>query len=185
MAVQRCLLIAGLLGAVTACGPVSPLEIELTPRRERVTWGGLGVGVGSAGWSAQMDLARVRGGRVFRARWNIQGDDGNWSGNTPQSVSELAVLAGRGRICCGDRHWASYAIGGGLLTGSKGRSPAKEFTTVGVAGELMFITGRTPHVGMSLHGNLNPELPFIGVNVAILIGRMPFISSARGPRRPW
>jgi hypothetical protein len=129
-----------------------------------------------------MDAARVRDGKVLRARWNIQGDDGNWSGNTPRSVSELAVLGGRGRICCGGSQWGSYAIGGGLITGSKG-SPRKNFTTIGASGELMLVTGRIPHVSVSLNGNLNPELSFLGVNFAILIGRMPFISTAPPRRR--
>src|ERR1041385_8986747 len=100
-----------LIGAASGCVPGA--VPTLIPRPERGTFGGRGVGVCSAGFMAQMDLTRVRNDRVVRARWNIMGDDGNWSGNTPRSVSELSVLVGRGRICCGGSPWGSYAIGGG------------------------------------------------------------------------
>jgi hypothetical protein len=132
---------------------------------------------------AQMDLTRVKNDRVLRARWNIIGNDGYYSGTgTSSSVSEFSVLAGRGRICCGGSEWGSYALGGGILTGSKG-NPSEHFTTIGFAGELMLVTGKIPHIAPSLLVNLNPEMPFAAVNVAILIGRMPFISTAPRPRR--
>jgi hypothetical protein len=176
----------GLAITTTGCTRVpSPLETSLIPRPGAVTWGGLGLGVNSAGFEAQADIARVRADGVRRLRWNVQGDDGNWSGNAPRTVSELAFLAGRGQICCREAQWRSYAIGGAILAGSKGRAPADEFITAGLAGEFMIVTGRTPHLGVSINGNLNPELSFLGVNVAILIGRMPFVTTARPPRRPF
>ena len=152
------------------------------PRDERVAWVGLGVGATSAGFLAQIDGSSIKDGRVLRARLNIAGNDANWSGTTPTSISEFAVLAGRGRICCGAVNWGSYAIGGSILSGSKG-SPTKAFTTVGLAGELLFVTGRSPHPSVALIANLNPQMPFVGVNVFMPFGRQPFVSAARPPRR--
>jgi hypothetical protein len=90
------------LSACASYGVPAPI---LSPQREQVTWGGLGIGVGSAGFMAQGDFSRVTGDRLLRARWNVEGDGGNISGATPRQVSELAVLVGRGQICCGGSQW--------------------------------------------------------------------------------
>ena len=177
------LLAAALLAGSTGCLPGMPAP-DLLPRTEPVTFGGLGIGVGSAGFMAQMDLTRVKNNRVYRARWNIMGHDGYYSGTSASQVSEFSVLAGRGRICCGGSDWGSYALGGGIVTGWKGNE-SDDFTTIGFAGELMLVTGKIPHIAPTLLVNLNPEVPFVAVNVAILIGRMPFISTRSPRRRPF
>ena len=176
--------VLAMMAGLAGCSLPGVPAPDLLPRTERVTFGGLGVGLGSAGPMAQMDLTRVQNGRVLRARWNIMGTDSYYTGSPSRDVSEFSILAGGGRICCGGSEWGSYALGGGILTGSKG-SPSEDFTTIGFAGELMLVTGRIPHIAPTLLVNLNPEMPFAAVNVAILIGRMPFISTTRPRRRPF
>ena len=175
------LLLTALLAGANACAFPGVPNPNLIPRPEQAVFGGLGVGVGTSGFMAQMDLTRVKNDRLLRARWNIMGQDGNWSGNMSRQVSEFSVLAGRGRICCGGSQWGSYALGAGIVSGWEGTA-SDNFTTIGFAGELMLVTGRIPHAAPSLLVNLNPEAPFAAVNVAILIGRMPFVSTA-SPRR--
>ena len=178
MSFQRCLAIVALLSGVAACVPGVPAP-TLIPRSETAAWVGIGGTVGTPGLGLQGDFSRVtRDRRVLRVRGNIQDNLG-----VPEtSVLELSVLIGRGHICCGGRQWGAYAIGGGIVSGSKG-SPAEDFTTVGLAGELMLVTGKLPHISISLMGNLNSEVPFLSANFALLLGRMPFISSAPVRRR--
>ena len=163
-----------LIVVATGCIPVGSSPPTLIPRDERATWVGVGLGATTVGFLGQMDASTIKDGRVLRARWN---------GSTYDAyATELAILAGRGRICCGGSNWVSFAIGGAVVTGAKGNF-APEFTTVGLAGELLFVTGRFPHPSVALLGNLNPKLPFFGVNVFIPIGRQPFTSTA-APSRP-
>ena len=169
---------AAALAAFTAgCVPVSQPPV-ISPRTTPVAWGGLGLGVGSAGVMAQMDFSRAKNDRLLRARWNGHTNmGGTWSGEPDESVSELSVLTGRGRICCGG-NWGAYALGGGLVTGSRGSAPADEYTTVGFAGEAFLVSARFPHLAVSVLGNANFEKSFVAVNLAILLGRMPFNTMA-------
>lgn len=171
-------MIAALIGGATGCVPGVPGP-NLIPRRETAAWAGIGANVGTPGLGIQADFSRASGeGRMLRVRGNVQSD----LGIPETSVLELSVMTGRGRICCGGRQWGAYAIGGGIVGGSKGL-PVEDFTTVGLAGEIMLVTGKIPHMNFSLMGNLNPKVPWIGANIAILIGRMPFISTAPVIRR--
>lgn len=172
------LVAAAFLGAFSAgCVSVSGPPV-ISPRTTPAVWGGLGLGVGSAGFMAQMDVSRMKHDRLLRARWNGHTNmGGTWSGEPDESVSELSVLAGRGRICCGG-NWGAYALGGGLVTGSRGSAPADEYTTVGLAGEAFLVSARFPHLAISVLGNANMEKSFVAANLAILLGRMPFNSVA-------
>jgi hypothetical protein len=178
---------ASLAALVVGCVPVSSPPV-ISPRATPAVWGGLGVGVGSAGFMAQMDVSRVKTDRLLRARWNGHTNmGGTWSGEPEENVSELGILTGRGGICCGG-NWGAYALGGGLVTGSVGPAPAEEFTTVGLAGEAFLVSARFPHLAISMLGNANVKKSFIAVNLSILLGRMPFNTMAppvraRFPRR--
>lgn len=167
-------LLLGVVVLATGCIPIGNSPPTLIPREDRATWVGVGLGATTVGFLGQLDASTIKDERVLRARWNGSSYDAY--------TTELAILAGRGRICCGGSHWASYAVGGAIVSGAKGNFDP-EFTTVGLAGELLFVIGGFPHPSVALLGNLNPKLPFFGVNVFIPIGRQPFTSTA-APSRP-
>lgn len=182
LTLARILATASLGAFSTGCVPLFAPPV-IAPRTTPAVWGGLGLGVGSAGFMAQMDVSRMKNDRLLRARWNGHTNmGGTWNGQQDESVSELGILIGRGRICC-DGNWGSYALGAGLVTGSRGSAPADEYTTAGLAGEAFFVSGRFPHLALSVLGNANLEKSFVAVNLAILLGRMPFTSMAP-PARP-
>jgi hypothetical protein len=72
-------------------------------------------------------------------------------------------------------------VGPSWVTGSQGWSPAREIQTVGVTGEAFLVSARFPHLAFSVFGNGNAQHSFAGVNLSLLLGRMPFLTAAA----PW
>lgn len=161
----------------------SPLVLPLPPERS-ATWGDVGVGIGSSGVLAQAGLNHYQRGRLYRAR--LSGHDnaimGAPSGVEQRSLTEWSLLAGRGTPCCGS-NFGGWALGGGVVSGSRGSQPEREYTTIGAAGEIFLFSGRWPHISVSAAANVNVEQPVGWFTVSLLLGRMPFIGIPAEPRR--
>ena len=171
------------LALLAGCGPLpTPLVLPL-PTDASATWAGIGVGLGSTGVLAQGDLNRYQGGRLYRAR--LSGHDNSIPSTAqdaePKSLTEWSLLVGRGTPCCGS-NWGGWALGGGIVNGSRG-GPARDYTTFGAAGEVFLVSGRWPHVSISAAANLNPEDPVAWFTASLLLGRMPFIGVPGVPPR--
>ena len=138
----------------------------------RVVWGGVGVGLGSAGALVHLDLARYRAPRLLRGRLTAHSNLGGFGTRPDESVTEASLLVGRGTICCGG-NWGSASAGGGVVRGSLG-ADATTFTTVGLAAEAALVSWRRPHLAVTAFGNLNPKRSFAGVSLSLLLGRTPF-----------
>ena len=160
----------------------TPLVLPL-PSDATATWGGVGVGLGSTGVLAQGDLNRYQRDRMYRLRVSAHDNSlaSTAQGIERKSLTEWSVLAGRGTPCCGS-NWGGWALGGGIVNGSRG-SPARDYSTLGAAGEAFLVSGRWPHVSISAAANINPEDPVGWFTVSLLLGRMPFISVPGVPPR--
>ena len=158
--------------------------VSVTPRTETAVWGGLGLGVGSAGFGGQLDLSRMKNNRLLRARLSGHSNMASTYANDrePKDVAEWSLMFGSGKPCCA-RNWGAWAVGPSWVTGSSGWSPAREFQTIGITGETFLVSARFPHLSVSLFANGNAEQPFAGVNLSLLLGRMPFLTTA-APWRP-
>lgn len=178
----RCVVIA--LPLLAGCLPSpAPLMLPLPPDRS-ATWGGVGLGAGSTGLLVQVDLNRQQRGRFLRGRLSAHDNAvaSAQSGVESRSLTEWSALVGRGTPCCGS-NWGAWALGGGIVTGSRGSQPAQEYTTIGAAGEVFLVSGRWPHIAIAAAANINPESPVGWFSVSLLLGRMPFISVPGVPAR--
>ena len=143
------------------------------PAERAVGWGGVGVGLSSVGGALHLDLARYRAPRLLRARLTAHSNLGGAGGaQRDESVTEVSALVGRGAACCGG-NWGAASVGGGLVLGRLG-SDAAQFATVGLAGDVVLVSRRRPHLAFAGFANLNPKRSFAGISLSLVLGRPPF-----------
>jgi hypothetical protein len=164
--------------------PIGQTAVSVTPRASTAVWGGVGFGLGSAGLGGQLDLSRVRNDRMIRTRLSGHTNMGSSysTSSGPEDISEWSVMVGSGKLCCGN-NWGGWAVGPSWVSGSSGWSPARKIQTLGITGEAFLVSARFPHLALSAFGNANAQRPFAGLNISLLLGRMPFLTTA-GPWRP-
>lgn len=146
-------------------------------------WADAGAAVGTAGLGLLLDYARLTHRGLWRGRLSAHNNlGGGWNPDEPnRSVTEVSVLRGRGRVCCGN-NWGSASVGLGVVLGSEGGTEPSRFTTVGIAAEADLISWRQPHLSVRGFGNANPKASFAGIALSLAVGRMPWAPWLR-PRR--
>lgn len=138
-------------------------------------WIDLGATISSAGLGLLFDYARLAERRLWRGRVIAQTNLGGGVNPAPsRSVTEVSVLAGRGRVCCGG-NWGSASLGLGVVVITEDGAQDSSSTTVGLAAEADLISWRNPHLSVRVFGNANIERPFAGAALAIAVGRMPWV----------
>jgi hypothetical protein len=136
-------------------------------------WIDAGVVASSAGLGLLLDYATLRDRGLWRGRFTAQSNLGGGVSPEPsRSVTELSVMLGRGRVCCGN-NWGSASLGLGMIFGTEDSAEQKDFTTIGVAGEVDLISWRRPHLSVRAFGNGNIERSFAGIALSLALGRMP------------
>jgi len=152
--------------------PPRTSDIDFTIVPDRAFWVGAGLGLGSAGLAAAVDLSYWTRARLLRTRAALHADfAGGADPDRSTSVSEVAVLVGQGRPALW-RNWGAAAIGVGVAFVGSVPEPAR--ATIGVALESQLISGITPHVALTAAANVNPVHSYASLTASLLIGRMPW-----------
>jgi hypothetical protein len=183
-----------LLGILTASilGS-SGLQAQGSPAARSALWVAPVVGATSMGWLAGVDASLNNARGLFRLRYTNQGGarPDVSSDDAATALQEVALMMGTGRLLDlrqnGERsdggQWWSTATGLALVNTTYPK-PAPSKTTLGLAAEVQLITRRSPNLSITVLGNLNADVPFIGVSLGLPLGRMPWSQPSQPRRRP-